>query len=703
LSAAVPRKDGSIWLRAKSLYFSPWPLRLALGLLALGAMLPTLAFFALEYRVALNGKKTEMERAGHAFVTGVSRDVDREISVKRAQLSTLATSDRLQARDYAGFYLQARESANFVPGWIALFAADGRQIFNTLKPFGSELPRSNFTEIAARVAATGQPETTDLFEGSVSNRLIVALFYPAIDDLVIVGVIPSDFLSGMLRRETPDGWLAALVDRRGVIVARSRGADEYIGKPTTADIRQHIAAASQGWVTSNTLDGVEAYAGWQRLPNGWTVVAGVPRELIEGPLREWRSNVLWSLVVFSGLALMSSALFAGWITRSMKDLEKAVASIGAGELIKPVSTGIREVDDLGRALTKAAHDRHRGEIANAFLAALVGSSGDAIISASLDGKILTWNAAAEQLYGFPAAEAIGQPITIFLPKDRLHELDEDMTAAHEGRGIRRETVRRRKDGTLVDISLDLAPIRATDGRVIGFSKIAHDITRRKRDEAHIEFVMRELSHRTKNLITVIIAMVRQTWRQSADFTDFEAKFTGRLHGLARSHDLLVYSDWKGASIDELVRLQLIPFVADPASLDVNGPALVLKPEAVQNLGFALHELATNAHKYGALSQPGGKVSIAWRVTEKAPGDHFIHLAWRESGGPAVKQPYRRGFGSTVIHQLTEAALGAKVKSSFNPEGFTWEVEMPAREILHQSVGSPSLIPTSLVQHEEAGD
>ncbi len=135
-----------------------------------------------------------------------------------------------------------------------------------------------------------------------------------------------------------------------------------------------------------------------------------------------------------------------------------------------------------------------------------------------------------------------------------------------------------------------------------------------------------------------------------------------------------------------MRSQLNPFIIDPASLEVAGPHLVLRPEAVQNLGFALHELATNAQRYGALSQPGGKVTIRWDIRKTAQAERRIHLSWRESGGPKVEMPERKGFGSTVIQQLTEASLSAKVTIGFECEGFCWDVDMPANEVLSAGDG-----------------
>jgi len=489
-------------------------------------------------------------------------------------------------------------------------------------------------------------------------------------------------MTDVLRRQTREGWLSELMDGTGTVIARSDRPEKFIGTRLPPQAHQGIGQESNGWIDI-PLDGVQSCAGWQRLSNNWTVLAAVPLGVVEAPLRHWRNEVLLSLLIFSGLAFVSAALVGEWIIRSMNELSKAAAEIVAGRTSEPFPSSIWEVNEVGKALVKAAHDRAKGELANAHLAGLVTFSGDAIMSVSLDGRILSWNSAAEKLYGYRADKAIGRQQSELIPFGRLKEIDEKFAAARAGHSLRLETVRRRKDGTLVEVSLDAGPVRNPDGELVGISVIAHDISQRKRNEAHMEFVMRELSHRTKNLITVTIAMARRTARQSGDFTDFETKFTGRLHGLARSHDLLVHTDWIGASIEELVRSQLASFITDPSCLQISGPDLLLRPEAVQNLGFALHELATNANKFGALCQSGGLVAIQWDIARNAAGQARIHLTWQERGGPEVEPPTRAGFGSTVIQKLTEASLNATVTIAFNRDGFRWEVDMPANEILSE--------------------
>jgi PAS domain S-box-containing protein len=672
----------------------PVPLRVALALLMLGALLPSLLFFALEYRSAMADKRNEIERQGRSYAQAIADDVMREIAIKQAQLLALATSPDISAGNLAGFYAQARQAALTVPGWISLFAENGQQLFNTLAPFGTPLSKSQNPDLISKVASSGHCATTELFKSELSNRYLVSLLCPAPGGYVIAGSLPGDYLSSVVQRQTREGWLVALVDGTGHVIARSDHAEEYIGKRLPPHAHERFGVETNGWIDV-PLDGVQSCAGWQRLSNNWTVLAAVPLKTVEAPLRLWRSEVLWSLLIFSGLALISAALVGEWIVRCMNGLSRAAAEIVAGRTSEPLQSSIREVNEVGNALAKAAQDRAKGELANAHLAALVTFSGDAIMSVSLDGRILSWNSAAQALYGYRADEAIGRQQSDLIPLTRFKEIDEKFAAARAGRSLRLETVRRRRDGSLVEVSLDAGPIRNAEGELVGISVIAHDISRRKRNEAHMEFVMRELSHRTKNLITVIIAMARRTARQSGDFSDFENKFTGRLHGLARSHDLLVHTDWIGASIEELVRSQLAPFITDTSCLETSGPDLLLRPEAVQNLGFSLHELATNANKFGALSQAGGHVAIHWQLADDAAGKSRIRLSWRECGGPEVKPPQRTGFGSTVIQKLTEASLNASVTIAFDREGFRWEVDMPANEILSEGdIAVASLLATS---------
>jgi two-component sensor histidine kinase len=216
---------------------------------------------------------------------------------------------------------------------------------------------------------------------------------------------------------------------------------------------------------------------------------------------------------------------------------------------------------------------------------------------------------------------------------------------------------------------------------VGIVCAAVDITEQKEREGRIRLLMRELTHRSKNLLTVIDVIARQTATHSDGIKDFLTRFRDRLHSLAGSHDQLVQQDWQGAWLRELVLSQLGHyFDRDSAAITITGPRVRVQPEAAQHIGLAMHELATNAAKYGALSSPEGRVTIAWDVEQDASGDVVCHISWIETGGPPVQPPTRRGFGHVVIERTVARALGGSVALDFAPEGVRWSLTFPAELI-----------------------
>jgi two-component sensor histidine kinase len=244
-----------------------------------------------------------------------------------------------------------------------------------------------------------------------------------------------------------------------------------------------------------------------------------------------------------------------------------------------------------------------------------------------------------------------------------------------------ETLRQRRDGSLVDVSISGAPLRDSQGVIVGISSIHRDITIQRQHEKQMRLIMRELAHRSKNLLAIIISMAAQTARNSITIADFTARFTQRLQGLAHSHDLLIQQNWRGAPLRELITSHLEPFIAgDKSRVILDGPDVIVDPKAAQNLGLALHELATNASKYGALSQPSGRISISW---EKTPEGNFT-VSWRESGGPEVVAPAHRGFGQAVLERLASQALEGHAQLEFTPQGVQWRMEMPGEYLVDAS-------------------
>ncbi|WP_407179534.1 PAS domain S-box protein [Bradyrhizobium sp. STM 3562] len=329
--------------------------------------------------------------------------------------------------------------------------------------------------------------------------------------------------------------------------------------------------------------------------------------------------------------------------------------------------------------------RKQAEMAAQRLAAIVESSEDAIVSKDLNGIIQTWNHGAERLFGYEAAEAIGKSILIVIPPDRHDEEHRILESIRRGERIEHyETVRRRKDGSLVDISLTVSPVKDVAGRILGASKIARDITERKRAQARNELLSREIQHRTKNLFAVVQSVVARSFVGKRSVEEAEAAVRSRLSSLAQTHVMLLDKPWEGAELAQVIAAEMRPY---GSRVKIGGPRVMLNPTAAQNFGLAIHELATNAAKYGSLSNEAGWVDVSWAVTG-SNGSKALSLTWQECAGPPVNIPGGRGFGSTVL----EVVMSDYGQSQINyaSEGLVYHLTAPLSAItLSPAACSPS--------------
>ncbi len=305
-------------------------------------------------------------------------------------------------------------------------------------------------------------------------------------------------------------------------------------------------------------------------------------------------------------------------------------------------------------------------------------------------RALVYSWISKGAFGFPTQAIIGRSDDDLMPQ-RFRA-----TVKHLKREVMEtgETARTELAVHEADIerwyALTIEPLRGPDEQVIGVIGGAVDITDRKEHETRIHLLMRELNHRSRNLLAVIQAIARQSAATSTSSADFLERFSARLQSLAESHDLLVRDSWRGSSMPEIVRSQLGHY-SDliGTQIEVSGDAMRVRPDAAQHIGMALHELATNAAKYGALSTEAGKVQIRWSVDPGEDAARRCVLSWRESGGPPVERPTRRGFGSVVIERTVAQALDGKVTIDYAPSGFTWLLEFPATYLVPDSAATVS--------------
>jgi len=317
------------------------------------------------------------------------------------------------------------------------------------------------------------------------------------------------------------------------------------------------------------------------------------------------------------------------------------------------------------------------------LASIVQFSDDAIISKDLNGVITSWNHGAERLFGYTAEEAVGKPVTLLIPPEHLDEEPKILDRIRRGELIDHyETLRRRKDGSLVDISLTVSPIRDSTGTVIGASKVARDITERRRAHEQQQLLLREMDHRIKNLFSLAGSIVRLGARSARTPTELARSVEDRLAALARAHALTLANPSNATRAAEhppqlhaLIKTIVAAYEGHTDQgherITVHGSDVPVCTSSVTSLALLLHEFATNAAKYGALSTPDSQV----RVDCHDDGGTFI-LTWTERGGPPVEnRTESEGFGS-VLTRTAVKGLNGTLSYNRATEGLTIQISMP---------------------------
>ena len=336
---------------------------------------------------------------------------------------------------------------------------------------------------------------------------------------------------------------------------------------------------------------------------------------------------------------------------------------------------------LFKAAEREVSERLQADRAAQQLAAIVESSEDAILSMDPNGVIASWNAGAVRLYGYTAEEAIGRPVTLLIPEDHLGEEHHILAQIRAGDPVDHfETVRRRKDGTLIPVSLRISPIRDNGGVIIGASKIARDISERKQAEQQKDLLIREMAHRMKNLFTVSSSVVTLSARSASSADELATAVGARLASLARAHALTLprlggaETGEGSATLQELLGTLLSPYAGETDQgnrVTIRGCDLSVSRSAITGLALVVHELATNAAKYGALSADSGRLDI--ECTDRG---ETLELVWTERGGPAVVKTETEGFGTKLGKLTLEKQFRGEINRIWDPEGLVVRLIVP---------------------------
>lgn len=346
----------------------------------------------------------------------------------------------------------------------------------------------------------------------------------------------------------------------------------------------------------------------------------------------------------------------------------------AGAPMKGVGARIEVALPVCEKWCHLPQQRHQTE---SELAAIVTASPDAILSFSPEGAILSWNPRAEELFGFSAAEAAGRLTSaLIVPPSCQREHEAFLTELRAGRSIAKDTVRRHKDGTLLDVEIRATPICSASCEIRSVAAIYRDIGERKRHERRQLMLMNELSHRSKNLFSVINSVARLSLASAASIAIGREGLLGRLDALQRTYGRLTDVGFEGERLTTMLASELEAFAG---RVQAEGPDVMLKAKAVQTLALIVHELATNAAKYGALSVEGGSVALAWDVIEKDDEKRF-RFDWIERGGPPATPPERKGFGTTLITKIAAFDLDCKPELAYGASGFRYSFETPLSHV-----------------------
>jgi PAS domain S-box-containing protein len=313
---------------------------------------------------------------------------------------------------------------------------------------------------------------------------------------------------------------------------------------------------------------------------------------------------------------------------------------------------------------------------------LVASSPHAIMSADTDLKIHAWNPAAENLFGYSKDEVLGKRFDeLLVPADEKELTRKDQSRVASGEVLRSESGRLHKDGSIVHVERSVAAIYDERHNYIGFVTVYSDISERKASQEKIQTLLHEINHRSKNLLTIVGVIARQTGRLY-EGEEFLKVFSRRLSSLASNQTILINSGNIHVDLKTLASAQFDHLVdVTESQVSISGPIVHLNETVSQAIGMALFELVTNAAKYGALSQGPGRVDLTWIITEDASPN--LHMSWVETGGPAVVAPTRAGFGSQVTGPILESSTSGKTTREYKADGLHWTFSAPFEELTRQ--------------------
>ncbi|WP_443136822.1 sensor histidine kinase [Methylobacterium sp. Leaf85] len=714
---------GRLFARIRQRGFSTQVYLVALVVALIG---PGLLFTAILLFRYAGTERARFEQDARENVRGIALSIDRDTAGLVSVLQTLATSPRLKDSEFENFDAQARLVRETVGLDILLRRPDGQQLVNTSVPRGAPLPKTALPFDREIASGTQRAMISGILSGSMPDRATYAIAVPVQTEGEVAYVLsflaPVSRLQGILGREYVQGWMTGVSDRDGIALARIPDPASIVGRPRLATLRQRQTETPGVWEGKDfNMRPVTVVEARSRL-TGWTVSAVIPKALVDARLRGW----IWAFTGFGLLVLATSSILAinlwSKVSQPLRRLVATGPALARGEAIPRITSPIHEIRRLGDVLADASlRLRTRGEERDTALAETerglsalresearfrhMADSAPALIWMTDEvGEISFANLHFDHLFGKPAsALAAGGWQTIVHPDD-LPAFSAKFSDAFIGRvPVRAEVRVVDRDGVVRWLRCEGVPRLDDTGTFLGYTGCNVDITDAKRAEEHLLLLIHELNHRVKNTLATVQSIAIQSLRglDTPEAAAAKAAFEARLLALARVHDVLTRESWEGAELGNVVADATAPLDSTEAGRSrfiVSGPHLRLPPRLALSIAMALHELGTNAVKYGSLSREGGTVTISWSVV-KEPETRLL-LRWSESGGPPVTKPTRTGFGSRLIERSLARELDGEVQLMFAASGVVCSIEapVPPPTLLERKAGLVPLRPATLLPH-----
>ncbi|MGQ2907956.1 MAG: sensor histidine kinase [Aliihoeflea sp.] len=663
-------------------------MRRQLAFFAAALCLPLLAFMAyILFNLAIAERERLEARASEA-ARDLSAAIDRELLSLTSALEVLAVSPQLQSGDIEAFHAKASQVDDRLGFNAVLRTPDGQQLVNLRRPFGSELPRTP-QPTDADVLASDEPLILDLFDGPVAGEPLFAVTMPIVVDgepryILSLAVPATRIRELLLAQQLPESWTVAAIDNNDRIVARSRRHEEFVGEIATDDLRANTAGYFGSW-NATTVEGEAVFGTYSRsLVSDWRIAIGVmQRELNAPAVRFVQFFVLLGLLAL-GLSALLASLFARRLAQSATGLAAQAHQLADGEPVTPRPSRVREFSEIG-AILVAASERLRGREADlkeseAKFRAIADTMPQMVWSTTPDGLHDYYNARWYEFTGVPVGSTDGEGWNgMFHPDDQPRAWEQWSHSLRTGEPYDIEYRLRHHSGEYRWTLGRALPIRDDKGRIIRWFGTCTDVHETKIAAEEREVVAQELSHRIKNIFSVLGSIVGLTARTRPEAQEFAAELRARILALGTAHEFVrpraLESSVDGhASLHGLLRALLAAYDGDGTHVSISGPDLPIAEGAATPLALVFHELGTNAAKYGGFSGADSRIEITTFAD-----DADYHVTWKEhvaGASPSAEAASDSGFGSRLIELSIRGQMGGTIERIFEPDGLRVEITVP---------------------------